>query len=213
MLPKHAPKAGEALLGNMTLASDMENVNPATALDSFLSQGDSHETEMTPHCRSTMLPVVAARGDLDPSEMDSTLVELMNVTGLPEDDVEKLRKDKHNDKYSSVAVLQAAFRMIDRMVQETGSGQYVETPEASDCVLARADNEIELASVPMGDIPVNHLPDQMSVDVEAAAEPELPVEMRQFEEPEFEGTDVIAVDEAKEHAGDLDIQMSAEMTI
>ena len=80
------------------------------AVDDFIaSMGQADSAPLVAHCKETMLPVIA-RGDLDDSQMDPTMIDVMNVVQLPAGYREKLESDRHNGKYSALGMIQAADR-------------------------------------------------------------------------------------------------------
>jgi hypothetical protein len=139
------------------------------AIDDFFAVETPVETSMLAHCRSTMLPLIGQ--DIDDSELSSTMVDMMNVTGLPEDDVDKMWKDKHNDKYSSnLDMVQEAFIMLSKMAEKASAKEYTEPVDASEFHIAQADNEIELSSGAMADIDV----DPVDPGLQQVFEPDAP---------------------------------------
>jgi hypothetical protein len=93
------------------------------SVDEFLASGDNAGGLMVAHCQSTMLPILAAKGDLDESEMDATMIDLMNITKLPETAASEIRQGKD----SNLKKVQAAFRELislrDRREAEKYSGK------------------------------------------------------------------------------------------
>jgi hypothetical protein len=252
------------------------------AIDDFFGAEQPVQTSMVAHCRSTMLPLMGQ--DLDDDMVSQTMTDMMNVTGLPEDEVDKMWHDKHNDKYSSnLEMIQVAFRTVTRLAEAEAEKPYSEPVDASEFHLARADNEIEFAASAMGDLEVDPVdpglqqtvepvastktnfdgvgalasdvgevllagtPDLSPIDIEltdesnpsrlAVAEPKealapimvnekpaemevnetsqapIDVEMTQFQEEEFEDTDIVDLNERCVPPGELDIEMGGEIEI
>jgi len=252
------------------------------AIDDFFAVETPVEKAMLAHCRSTMLPLIGQ--DIDDSELSSTMVDMMNVTGLPEDDVDKMWHDKHNDKYSTnLEMVQAAFLALSRKGEVASSKEYAEPVDASGFHIAQADNEIEFAAPVMadldvdpvdpglqqvfepdapaptnfdgvgalvsdvGDVSLAETPDMSDVDVQLTDETDLSklmfeeqeeapapvqvderpaemvfdepvqspldVEMTQFQEEEFEGTDEVDLNPACAPKGEIDIELGGEMDI
>jgi len=132
------------------------------AMDDFFTEADRpaflRQQKLVPHCKHTMMPIYGGMGDIDDSEMDSTLIDIMNVTELPDS-----KKDEivHNDKYASnVDKLQAVFRWLDRQANLTTQERYEVHVDASEFKIEHKDQEIEMIanmSTPELDIdPVNH---------------------------------------------------------
>jgi len=246
------------------------------AIDDFFAVETPVETALLAHCRSTMLPLIGQ--DIDDSELSSTMVDMMNVVGLPEDDVDKMWKDKHNNKYSNnLEMLQEAFQTLGKMAEKKVSQEYTEAVDSSEFHIARADNEIEFAAPAMadldvdpvdpglqqvfepdapaptnfdgigalvsdvGDVPLAGTPDLSAIDVELTDETDLSqlnmadpkeapaqmvidekpaemefnepvlspidIEMTQFQEEEFEGTDEVALNPSRVPSGEIDIEL------
>jgi len=160
---------------------DMTNIMEGSdnPMDDFLAMEDGKPADMVSHCRSTMLPILSGQGDLDESEMDSTLTEMMNVTQLPEDTVKSLRNDRHNNKYSSnLKTLQAAFRFVQKAKQSAVMEPYAGTVDVSEHVIEMGDQPIEFdaqASSPL-DMDLVDPDKQPVVDIEALREPSLAVD-------------------------------------
>jgi len=185
--------------GRDMTANEVESTgNP---LDDFLGDGAAHKEALRAHCRSTMLPVIAGEGDLDESEMDQTLVEVLNLTGLPGD------MDDGGDR---VSALKRVFRELGKLASRTE----VESGPVGDPNEHRievADQEIDLTPVV----------DQSQIDVDLREAPidapvddftEQDVEMGVFLTPEFEGVgDVVEVDEPPELFGDLVVERGGEV--
>jgi len=240
---------------------DMAQLSDGTGnpMDDFLAMEQPKPTEMVSHCRSTMLPILSGAGDIDESEMDETLTEMMNVTQLPEDEVKSLRKDRHNNKYASnLKMLQAAFRSAQRTREIVAAEPYKGSVDVSEHVMDVKDQPIELEPIAASPIdldlvdpkkqPVVEIESSLQpslevekltgeigdVDLKEAAEPmaaldidERPgeteielvsqspvdVELGQFLEPEFVGTDNLELDDPKSPPGELDIDMRQDMRI
>jgi hypothetical protein len=107
--------------------------NKGGSVDGFLASNDIHKTELVSHCRSTMMPILAFRGDLDPSETDQTLIEMMNMSGLPEEKYREFWDDKKNQKYSNLQIIQAAFRWLnarnENLEAKRAAGKVVKSDE------------------------------------------------------------------------------------
>jgi hypothetical protein len=137
------------------------------AIDDFFTstvaedKGHGHKARLIPHCKQTMLPIYAGMGELDPSYLKDTLIEMMNVTPLTEGKVRQIQEDVTNNKYDSRdAALQEAFRWIDSVTTASKKAQYAASVDASEFMIESRDKEIELmvnVSMPELDIdPVNH---------------------------------------------------------
>ena len=77
---------------------------------------------MVSHCQSTMLPILA-KGDLDESEMDATMIDLMNITKLPETVASEIRQSKDSNLKKVQAAFRALISLRDRREAEKYSGK------------------------------------------------------------------------------------------
>lgn len=154
------------------------------AIDDFFTstvaedKGRGHKARLVPHCKYTMMPIYGGMGDLDQSELDETLVELMNLTEMPD-----AKRDEivHNDKYATnTEKLQAAFRWLDKVAAAAKQRHYTQSVDASEFMIERRDQEIELFAdnhMPELDVdPVNHcLQNQFAIDQARVADSPLDV--------------------------------------
>jgi hypothetical protein len=194
--------------------------------DDFLAGEDKHETRMTAHCRSTMLPIMGQ--DIDPSEVDSGMIDLMRVTGLPEDEVKSLRKKSKTQK----AFVQAAFRQMQANKEREQDSKYTGETRASDHIVRRSEMEVEVApevkreavsvnaqpdrgfeveltgtGQDMSDVmPVNEASDQLQVEIGEEFKAQ-EVDPSTFVEKEFEGSDEVELDEPRK-ADDFKIELA-----
>jgi len=177
------------------------------AMDDFLGE---HKTasRMVSHCRSTMMPIMAA-GDLDKSDLDGTLIEMMNLTPVPQGVVKKLWAMK----VSNLARVRAAFRWLDKQVDAAEDSKYSGNVKAGEFHLKQADNEIELSGPAIEQI--SDVDEQSGTwDVELFETlPQEDVEMTQFQEPEFEGTDEVILEDPFVAPSDLDVRMVSNQDI
>lgn len=187
--------------GPETLSEAVSTGNPT---DDFLASAREAKTRMVSHCRSTMLPVVASVGDFDPSEMDSTLVEVMNVTGMPSG----IKNDIMASKESSMGKLKAAFRYLDKTADEVDAGRYAGKVSTAEHKVAQCPMDFDVDMAPAGQIDVVEDVGPIMIDDLEEAAPQY-VEMDQFMEPEFEGGDEVAVDEPSDIPDVLDMEMLA----
>lgn len=125
------------------------------AMDDFFADEKVHQVKMTPHCRSTMMPICSSTDGIDPTWTDKLLTVMENVSGLPVDTAKRIRE--MDDK--PIKKIQMAFKMIDHMKAQAARSRYSDPVNASEHVIETAENEIEIMAAPMGDIdvdPVNH---------------------------------------------------------
>lgn len=105
------------------------------SMDGFLASEGAHKAEMVSHCRSTMLPILSWQGDLDPSEVDQTLVELTNTTGLPEGEVKDIWAFAKDRKLSSIQTIQATFRWLNAQNEKGDVKKAAGRPGKSDDII------------------------------------------------------------------------------
>jgi hypothetical protein len=187
-------REGGGVMGNVVAGT-------GNATDDFFTSSHSASVSV-PHCRSTMMPILA-RGDLDPSLMDNTLVEMMNLTPLPESVADQIRAMNCSD----MSKIRAAFRWLDKQADAAEDGKYAGRVDAGEYQLRRADNEIDLAGLPQPELPVDEKPGDYELE-ELFDAPEIDVDLVQFQEPEFEGSDEVILDDpAKAPPADLAVEM------
>lgn len=109
------------------------------SVDEFLASGDNLGGLMVAHCQSTMLPVLA-RGDLDESEMDQTMIDLMNTTELPETVASEIR----SSKVSNLKKVQAAFRKIMSLRDSREVEKYSGKVDTAGFVIDTEERPVEL---------------------------------------------------------------------
>lgn len=180
------------------------SASSGNAVDDFMAASEPHRMAMVSHCRSTMLPILAARGDLDKSELDSTLVELVNIAGLPAGMSAKIR----NYKATNLNKVRVAFRFISERSEAGASGKYTGKVNTSEFVVDTEERPIELVTpVDASQIDVDPTPARMSAE-EAVQLPPQEIEMKTFEEPEFRGGSDIELDEPTVRPDDIKVDMS-----
>ena len=173
------------------------------AMDDFMASDGGTVKMAASHCRSTMMPRMAA-GDLDKSLLDGTLTELMNTTPLPEGVVKDLRAMK----VSNLAKARAAFRWLDKQADKADDAKYAGKVDASEYSLKRADNEIDIVDAVPSDIAVNEMPGELDVEIFDAPSSSLDFDVEQFKEPEFEGVgDEVGLDEEVTPDGLVDVEL------
>jgi len=137
------------------------SASSGNGFDDFLA-GDSRESHLAAHCRSTMLPIMASQGDLDQSLLDGTLTEMMNVTPFPQAVVKKLWAMPT----SNLAKVREAFRWLDRQVDVAEDAKYAGKVDASDFQVRQADNELDILGPAMADLDVDPVNPDLSTDIE-----------------------------------------------
>ena len=106
---------------------------------------------MVPHCNSTHVRMFeSSMDDLDEEWMDDTMIDIVNLAGLPEDESQRIRVLDAQP----LEKVREAFRTLDRLRSKRAKVRYSEPVDASEHIIHAADNEIELmaAPVPFGEI-------------------------------------------------------------
>ncbi len=146
------------------------------AVDDFFASEAPRKTAMVSHCRSTMMPILSWRGDLDQSMVDQTLIDLGNMTGLPE----SVRSSQKSEKISSnIERVRDAFRMVNARNERVASEKYSGKVDNSEHIVRAYDNEIEFGSLPMGDLDV----DPTDYAIQQECEPIAPPPSTMFDGP------------------------------
>lgn len=183
-------------------------------IDDFLSASKVHKPKLVSHCRSTMLPILSFRGDLDPSEVDQTLVEVLNLTNLPEGQIDELWEDKKNEKYANnLEVLRAGFRLVRANVKKMADSQLPQPNFPSDVRMGVADSPVDIMAPPIPDMSPDIGLETTPMITDTDVVQSLEIDMDQFQEPEFEGTDEVFLDDAVSPKGPLDVDMRQDMEI
>jgi hypothetical protein len=109
-------------------------------VDDFIA-GDSGKPQvMVAHCQSTMLPILAFHGDLDESEMDQTLIDMTNVTALPQAIADKARETKT----SNIRRVQMAFRELVSLRDQREAQKYHGKVDTAGFIIDTQDRPIQL---------------------------------------------------------------------
>jgi hypothetical protein len=132
-------KCGTPHLISASHFAESEVKSSGNPIDDFMADKEIYVSKMIPHCRSTMLPIAAGRGDLDPEWMDKTLIDVMDLTGIPQGEVEKIQAMK-----SGFDKLKAAFRAIDEMKVMAEEGKYAEDVDAAKFVIDQEEQPVEV---------------------------------------------------------------------
>jgi len=138
-----------------------ETVSSGNGFDDFL-EGEKTASKNVAHCRSTMLPIMAAQGDLDRSMLDSTLTEMMNLTPIPSGVIEEISASSK----TPLNKLAEAFRWIDRQADKQEANRYAGKIDASDFVIQQGDEEIDLQGIPESEMDVDGTNPSLSTDIE-----------------------------------------------
>jgi hypothetical protein len=151
----------------------------------------------------------------------------MNTTGLPSG----IRDEVVAKKCSNVAKLAMAFRWLDKQAKKQEASGYSERVNASEFMLKKADNELDLIGVSPADIDVDPIMEPQEVDLigevpvvtdvvpmrptetfdfEMSPVDTSDVEMGQALDPEFEGTDEVVLDEPGTLMDEISVNMLPE---
>lgn len=193
------------------------------AVDDFFANDSGHKETLVSHCRSTMLPLLSS--DLDPSEVDSGIIDLMNTTELPQDVADKAKEKR------GMKAMQTAFLWLQRAREARQDAKYADKVDNSEYRIAPTRMEVDVApEVKREAQPVNPQVNRaFDIDVDGSgpsvegiipvngASDQLPVEFNEefvaqdvdpatFVEKEFEGTDQIELDAPKGPPGELSIE-------
>jgi hypothetical protein len=166
------------------------------AVDDFFSSMDKADTpDLVAHCKQTMLPILA-HGDLDGSEMDSTLIDVMNVVEMPSGYRDKMSDAVSNGKYSASQAIQSIIVAADRARRSAVDRKYEGKVDSSGFVIDSADAPMEFAAEALEDIQVdNRKATDVQVDVGAPMDMLAGMEFDIDEVPSLEGIDLFAGDE------------------
>jgi hypothetical protein len=200
------------------------------SVDEFLASGDNAGGLMVAYCQSTMLPVLA-KGDLDESEMDQTMIDLMSIAGLPETAAGEIR----NSKDSNLKKVQAAFRRIVSQQDRCDAEKYVGKIDTAGFVIDTEDRPVDLIeAIKRKEVAVNLKRSKLAeLQIDSKAEElktrlvfppaEMPadvnefvsqdVEMETFKEPEFENTDEIGLEDVLPGPGEVEVDLRQDMEI
>lgn len=152
--PHNLPMNDAGIIGDVGQTS-------GNGFDDFLA-GEKSTSKMASHCRSTMMPIMASKGDLDKSLLDSTMIEMMNLTPVPQAVV----KQVWAMKTSNLARCRAAFRWLDKQVDEAEDARYTDKVDSGEFQIDQADNEVSFFDSPQADISVDGTNPSLMTDIE-----------------------------------------------
>jgi len=223
-------------------------------IDQFMASEKQAAMKTVGHCRSTMLPILSAQGDFDQSEMDQTLIDLGNLSGLPQTIAAKIKSGKFS---SRLAAVKSAFLWLDAQKSKANEDKYAEKVDSAQFIIDNPGQEVEvkepvkaaelkmaddfgmsLGQVPLepememaeglGMLDMTPVPEDIEftdeMDSQSPVLSVVPeeilvsapplgsldnVEMDQFQEEEFVGTDVVDILEPVAAPEILDVSMGA----
>jgi hypothetical protein len=151
--PHNLPMNDMGLFDNVQASS-------GNGFDDFLA-GEKSTAKIVSHCRSTMMPILGA-GDLDKSMLDSTFIEMMNLTPVPQSVVNQVTAMS----ISNLGKARAAFRWLDKKIDAAEDARYAGGVDSSEFKILMADNEIDLMGTPQSELFVDGTNPSLSTDIE-----------------------------------------------
>lgn len=206
MVPDERGQAVRVSKLSDTLNRDHAHSVPAQATDAFFAEEQQAAPAERAYCRSTMMPLVAGRGDLDPSEMDGTLIEVINITGLPAGKVQ----DVIQMEASALDKAKKVFRMAHEAKVAAAEAKYAEKVEVDPLDNIQANMEVELDQArDASELEVDREVAPVAFEV-PTVESSLDIELGH----EFgAGMDIVGLDEPKEALPDLEVNPYPEITL
>jgi hypothetical protein len=220
-------ECGTPHLANRTPRGDLLGVGESitgSAVDDFLESTENHKAEMIPVCQSTALPILG-QDELDPSEVNDSLIDLTTVTELPQKIVDAARER------GGIKGIQSAFRWLQAAKEARALDRYAGSVDASEFAIQPTDMSVDITpavkrepiamnSQPNrgfdvevhgagpsvdGIIPMNGASDQLVVEIgnKFVAQD---IETDVFLEDEFEGTDQVELEDYNVPVGELDVE-------
>ena len=224
--------AGCVFLGKIQ-KKELEASSPNdVAIDDFFAQTEG-DIESRPFCMRLNRPILSGQQDFDESEMDDTLIDLMTLGELTEDEVDSVKALKK----SAYQKVRAAFLHVHNKHRQAEREKYADKVDASKFIVKQdmvveVDAALEkprdvrvsvVAPVPTSvvqhpaaapDIDIDLDTDECPTGIEVIAEQkDIEVDASTFVEQEFEGTDVVALDEKKLSKKLLKVDHRSDLTI
>jgi hypothetical protein len=181
-------------------------------IDAFMQKDVVASTQLVAHCRSTLLPILAAIGDLDNNEMNSLIIDLGNLSGLPQTISAQIKSGKFA---SNLSAIRAAFMWLDAQKTKAEDSKYAEKVDSAQFIVDNPGQEVVLGAEAVGDIDdlaLMNVDQDVVLDTASLGSLE-DVAMEQFREEEFEGGDVVDIVEPVVVPPPLDVQMSPSIQI
>lgn len=183
----------------------------ANPIDAFMQPDVVASKQVVAHCRSTMLPIMAAIGDLDNSEMNQMMIDLGNLSGLPPTVAAKIQNGKFA---SNLSAIKAAFMWIDSQKAASEESKYAESIDSAQFIIDNPGQEVVPNVQPVACIEDVTLDLYRDVVPNDAPIPSLDgVEMDQFCEDEFVGTDVVDIQPEQSPLPPLSVNMTSDMQV
>jgi hypothetical protein len=209
----------------------------ATSVDDFFNE-ETVEEQYRPFCTRLARTILSGQQDFDDSEMDKTLIDLVTLGKLTKEEAEKIRS-LNKTAYEKVRM---AFRHVLRKSEAAKKKAYSEKVDASEYKITQ-DMQFEVSDAPktekqadvqmkLGETSqaIDEAPDltqtnAQSVDVDFgvkerlsgveidAEQKDIEVDPATFLESEFEGTEIVALDEEKKPKKPLKVNHRPDLTI
>jgi hypothetical protein len=200
------PHMIEENVGSQTFSAKVASTG--NAADDFFASEDKHSKSMVTHCRSTAMTIIEARGDIDESEMDKTMIDVMSSVGLSASEVASIKAKETNN----LKRVQAAFRRVNANQEKVEASKYQGKVDTAGFVIDTEDRPIDLVEAKVAkEQKVNLSRAKISFE-EKKVEASVEIEGGTFIGAEFKGYDEITLDEVNTPVGDLDIDGRSDMS-
>jgi Arc/MetJ-type ribon-helix-helix transcriptional regulator len=137
------------------------------AMDDFLASNSDVKTSMVSHCRSTMLPILSWKDDLDPQWADETFINIQNAADLPQSVCEEIREKRKSGKISSdIECIREAFRRATLLRESNDSDKYAGSVDNSEYIIHPLEDVLEIDSVPEEELEVDGVNHALQQEVE-----------------------------------------------
>jgi hypothetical protein len=177
------------------------------SVDSFFNADDlNHEVSTNPYCKTTMMPVINAYGDLQEEDMDGTMIDLMNITEVT-DDEDDSKKEAHIRVSSAFKKAYESRKATNVSYSEKIDASEYAVDQDSSLENFNVDREIKRESVDVG---FDSGVDGVSVDKEAKVEASLDVDPKASDMDFDIGSSVFGSIDIDERQGDLDMEIAEQ---
>jgi hypothetical protein len=189
-------------------ASMKEVSSSGNGFDDFMNSNDKAEVEKVAHCQSTMMPIMAGAGDLDESEMDQSLTELINVASLPASVARNIKAGQ----LSNIKKVQLAFKKLVAIQETNETYKYSSKIENAGFVIDTEDRPIDLVDVrDEKQISISEVPAPIEADSDVFKPQD--VSLTQHLDPEFVGSGEFELDAMSESVSDLEVDPKGELDV
>jgi hypothetical protein len=196
----------EDTLGQSTISAKVASTG--NAADDFFANDEKHSTSMVAHCRSTAMTMIEARGDIDESEMDKTMIDVMGMTKLSASDVKAIKAKETNN----LKRVQAAFRRVNAVQEKMEAAKYQSKVNTADFVIDTEDRPVDLIEAKVAtEQKVKLSRAKISIE-EKKIEASMEIEGGTFIGKEFLGFDEIELNDVFVPQEDLDIDGRSDIS-